>query len=75
MIKRKERSLHRHRAPGESGVEYELDVYPRKLVISSPAVNEVYVTVGCHLVHLTAEEAAAIAVDLAAVAAKATRPA
>jgi hypothetical protein len=51
-------------APGDTGVRYQLAHGPRRLTISVPAVDEVWVTVGCRRVRFTAAEAAAIAEDL-----------
>lgn len=58
--------------PGDTGVRYWLAGSPRGLTISVPARDEVYVTVGCRHVRLTAAEAEAISVDLAAAAKEAT---
>lgn len=58
--------------PGETGVRYRLSHGPRRLTISIPAIDEVWVTVGCRRVRLTAAEALEIAQDLITAAEEAT---
>jgi len=67
-MKRTACSLISERAPGETGVRFELSEYRRPLIVSFDNANEVYVTVGCHVVKFTVEEALAIAEELIRVA-------
>jgi hypothetical protein len=58
--------------PGDTGVRYWLEGSPRGLTISKAATDEVWVTVGCRRVRMTAAEAIAIGRDLIDVGEEAT---
>jgi hypothetical protein len=64
-MQRHERNIGHTRMPGETGVEFSgLEHYRRSFVISSGQEGVVSITVGCHIVSLTAEEAAVLGAEL-----------
>lgn len=73
QVSREAVSLDTSPIPGHTGVRYWLASSPRGLTISTPATDEVWVTVGCRGVRFTAAEAEAIAHDLTAAAKEAAR--
>ena len=65
-MKQTTRPLSAHRAPGTTGVEFcELKNAKRDIIVSTAAKNEVYITVGCYRLPLTADEAIAIGEEVA----------
>lgn len=58
--------------PGETGVRYRLANATQGLTISVAASDEVWVTVGCKRIRLTAAEARSLSVDLLYAAEEAT---
>lgn len=63
-VRRRQVSLANSPTPGATGVTYALEGAPRLLTISVAAMDEVWVSVGCHRVRFTAAEARLIAADL-----------